>query len=134
MLRHFGEGWKLFGTTLQNGTFAIMSLIMVFSLGSHLAEQFNRDNPVLRVNPVIAGLVAFASFFCLIQQNGDILTRRWLGVAGLFVAILVGVLATRLFLFFYTFKRLRLYLPGGTPDIAIPQAEDFLFGMINPNF
>ncbi len=131
MLRHFGEGWKLFGTTLQNGTFAIMSLIMVFSLGSHLAEQFNRDNPVLRVNPVIAGLVAFASFFCLIQQNGDILTRRWLGVAGLFVAILVGVLATRLFLFFYTFKRLRLYLPGGTPDIAIPQAFNALLpGML----
>lgn len=131
MLRHFGEGWRLFGTTLQSGTFAIMSLITVYSIGSHLAEQFNRENPVLRVNPVIAGLVAFASFFCLIQQDGDMFVRRWLGVAGLFVAILVGVLSTRLFLFFSSFRRLRLYLPGGTPDIAIPQAFNALLpGML----
>ena len=62
-----------------------MSLIMVFSIGHHLTDQFNHDNPVLRANPVIAGLVAFTAFFCLLQQDGDALNRRWLGVAGLFV-------------------------------------------------
>ena len=108
-----------------------MSLIMVFSIGHHLTDQFNHDNPVLRANPVIAGLVAFTAFFCLLQQDGDALNRRWLGVAGLFVAILVGVFATRLFLHFFSIKRLHLHLPGGTPDIAIPQAFNaFIPGML----
>ena len=120
MFRQFGPEWRMFGQILKDATFSVMSLIMVFSIGHHLTDQFNHDNPVLRANPVIAGLVAFTAFFCLLQQDGDALNRRWLGVAGLFVAILVGVFATRLFLHFFSIKRLHLHLPGGTPDIADP--------------
>ena len=131
MFRQFGPEWRMFGQSLKDATFSVMSLIMVFSIGHHLADQFNHDNPVLRANPVIAGLVAFTAFFCLLQQDGDALNRRWLGVAGLFVAILVGVFATRLFLYFFSIKRLHLHLPGGTPDIAIPQAFNaFIPGML----
>lgn len=128
MAAHFGPDWTLFGTILKEGTFSVMSLIMVFSLGLHLTLRFNQAQPVLRADPVIAGLTAFASFFCLLQPEGDALPLRWLGVAGLFVAILVGVLSTRLFLFFFSFKRLHLHLPGGASDIAIPQA----FGALVP--
>ena len=131
MFRQFGPEWRMFGQILKDATFSVMSLIMVFSIGHHLTDQFNHDNPVLRANPVIAGLVAFTAFFCLLQQDGDALNRRWLGVAGLFVAILVGVFATRLFLYFFSIKRLHLHLPGGTPDIAIPQAFNaFIPGML----
>ena len=83
MFRQFGPEWRMFGQILKDATFSVMSLIMVFSIGHHLADQFNHDNPVLRANPVIAGLVAFTAFFCLLQQDGDALNRRWLGVAGL---------------------------------------------------
>ena len=86
MFRQFGPEWRMFGQILKDATFSVMSLIMVFSIGHHLTDQFNHDNPVLRANPVIAGLVAFTAFFCLLQQDGDALNRRWLGVAGLFVA------------------------------------------------
>ena len=131
MFRQFGPEWRMFGQILKDATFSVMSLIMVFSIGHHLTDQFNHANPVLRANPVIAGLVAFTAFFCLLQQDGDALNRRWLGVAGLFVAILVGVFATRLFLYFFSIKRLHLHLPGGTPDIAIPQAFNaFIPGML----
>ena len=131
MFRQFGPEWRMFGQILKDATFSVMSLIMVFSIGHHLTDQFNHDNPVLRANPVIAGLVAFTAFFCLLQQDGDALNRRWLGVAGLFVAILVGVFATRLFLYFFSIKRLHLHLPGGTPDIAIPQTFNaFIPGML----
>ena len=79
MFRQFGPEWRMFGQILKDATFSVMSLIMVFSIGHHLADQFNHDNPVLRANPVIAGLVAFTAFFCLLQQDGDALNRRWLG-------------------------------------------------------
>lgn len=126
MAAHFGPDWMLFGTILKDATFSVMSLMMVFSLAHHLTLQFNGAQAVLRANPVIAGLVAFTSFFCLLQPDGDALPLRWLGVAGLFVAILVGIVATRLFLFLFSFKRLHLHLPGGASDIAVPQAFNAL--------
>ena len=131
MLQQFGPGWREFGNILKDATFAVMSLIMVCSIGYHLAEQYDRTHSVTQANPAITALVAFSSFFCLLQPDGDILSRRWLGVAGLFVAILVSVVATRLFLALFSCKRLHLHLPGGTPDVAIPEAfTAFLPGIL----
>ena len=133
MLVHFGPDWRLFGRSIQNGTFAVMSLIMLFSLGQHLAERFNADNPLTQTSPVIAGLISFVSFLCLLQENldGSLLTSRWLGVSGLFVAMLVGLAASRVYLFLFSRKRLHLRLPGGTPDVSIPQAFSALIpGML----
>ena len=53
MFRQFGPEWRMFGQILKDATFSVMSLIMVFSIGHHLTDQFNHDNPVLRANPVI---------------------------------------------------------------------------------
>lgn len=126
MAAYFGPDWTRFGTIVLNGTFAVMSLIMLFSVGQHLAEQFNAKNPVLRANPVLVGLISFVCFFCLLQQTSDALPKRWLGVAGLFVALLAGMIAARVFLFFFSRKRLHLHLPAGTPDVTIPQTFNAL--------
>lgn len=121
MARCFGPRWTLFGEVLYNATFAIMSLSLVFSIGQHLVEQFNTRSRIFRANPVIAGLVNLSAFFCLLRQGSGVDSLRWFGVSGLFVALLVGLLSTRLFLFFFSFKQLRLHLRGGAPDIALPR-------------
>ncbi|MDL2272595.1 EAL domain-containing protein [Desulfovibrio sp. OttesenSCG-928-I05] len=133
MAQYFGPDWRLFGQSIKNGTFAVMSLIMLFSLGQHLAERFNASNPLTRTNPVVAGLISFVSFLSLLQEplDGSLLTSQWLGVSGLFVAMMVGLLATNLFLFLFSRKKLHLRLPGGTPDASIPQAFNALIpGML----
>lgn len=135
MAAHFGPNWHLLGQSIKNGTFAVMSLIMIFSLGQHLAERFNTTNPLTRTSPVVTGLIAFVSFLCLLQEDRGLLASQWLGVSGLFVAMLVGVLASYLFLFLYSCKRLHLRLPGGTPDASIPQAFNALIpGMLTVFF
>lgn len=128
MVDIFGPNWMLFGVSIRSATFAVMSLIMIFSLGQHLAERYNAENPLTRTNPVIAGLISFVSFLCLLQENFEagFLANRWLGVAGLFVAMIVGVLSGRLFLFLFSRKRLHLRLPGGAPDLVITQAFNAL--------
>lgn len=126
----FGEHWRLFGELLKNGTFSIMSLMMLFSLGHHLAEQFNESNVINRVNPIISGLVGFASFFCLLSYDRFQLMERWFGVSGLFVAIIIGLLSARIFLFLSSIKKLQLYLPGGRPDVATPQAFNVLISAV----
>lgn len=128
MLEVFGPNWKLFGVSIHNATFAVMSLIMILSLGQHLAEQHNAKKPLARVSPVIAGLISFVSFLCLLQENFEagFFAYRWLGVAGLFVAMIVGLLSGRLFLALFSCKRLHLRLPGGAPDIVISQSFNAL--------
>ena len=84
----FGPNWRMLGGFVWNGTFAVMSLVLLFSIGQHLAEQYNTANPVVQVSPVITGLVAFASLVCIIDVNEGMLPQRWIGVAGLFVASL----------------------------------------------
>lgn len=124
----FGPNWTIFGVSIRHGTFAVMSLIMIFSLGQHLAEQYNSHNQLTRVSPVIAGLISFVSFLCLLPANveGGFFANRWLGVAGLFIAMLVGLLSGKLFLFLFSFKRLHFRLPGGAPDVGISQAFNSL--------
>lgn len=124
----FGNGWRMFGGYVWNGTFGIMSLVMLFSIGQYMADLHNLSvNPLVQVNPVIAGLVSFACLLCLIQPDGSYLPQRWIGVAGLFVAMLVAYVSTRIFIFLCSFKRLRLHLPGGSTELAIPQAFNALF-------
>ncbi len=123
MLEQFGPNWQLFGQSIKNGTFAVLSLIMLFSLGQHVAERFNTGHPLHRVNPIIAGLVSFVSFLCLLQQDMNLtsLDSRWLGVAGLFVSMMVGLLSSHVFLLLYRIRGLHFRLPGGNPDISITQ-------------
>ena len=116
----FGPNWRFYGGVLWSSTFAVMSLTMQFSVGSHIAAQHNAANPGETVSPLIAGLVSFATLLSLISMETEELSTKWMGVAGLFVAMLVAVTSVKLFLFLCSFKRLRLYLPGGTPDFAIP--------------
>lgn len=131
MARCFGPRWTLFGDTLYNGTFAIMSLSLVFSIGQHLVDQFNTASRIFRANPVIAGLVNLAALFCLLPPETGLENLRWFGVAGLFVALLVGLASTRLFLLFFSFKQLHLHLRGGAPDIALPRTfSSFLPGIL----
>lgn len=81
MARCFGPRWTLFGDTLYNGTFAIMSLSLVFSIGQHLVDQFNTASRIFRANPVIAGLVNLAALFCLLPPETGLENLRWFGVA-----------------------------------------------------
>ena len=48
MAHVFGPRWTLFGETLYSGTFAIMSLSLVFSIGQHLVDQFNSASQVFQ--------------------------------------------------------------------------------------
>ncbi|MCC8194390.1 MAG: EAL domain-containing protein [Deltaproteobacteria bacterium] len=126
----FGPDWRFFGNVLWSSTFAVMSLTMQFSVGTHLAHQHNDENPSNMISPLMAGLVSFATLLSLIAMEGGSLSTRWMGVSGLFVALIVAVTSVKLFLFLYSFKKLRLYLPGGTPDFAMPDMFNSLIPAI----
>ncbi|OXS28668.1 MAG: PTS fructose transporter subunit IIA [Desulfovibrio sp. MES5] len=128
MEAHFGPNWRMFGEIIHHSSFSVISLIMLFPLGQHLAEQFNDQKPFMRISPPMVGLVAFASYLCLLRGHiGEVAdVTRWMGVSGLFGAILMGYLSARLFFFLFSCRRLQLNLPGGTVDAVIPLAFNAL--------
>ncbi|MDR1930037.1 MAG: PTS transporter subunit EIIC, partial [Treponema sp.] len=106
----FGAGWRGFGGYVWNGTLAILSLFMTFTLGYTVAERYNLKNPLNAVHPVIAGLLSFSSLLSILEPSSRdfAIPYNWMGVNGLFLAIITGFLSVELFLFFYRIKKLRI--------------------------
>lgn len=106
----FGEKWTSFGGTLWNGTFAIMSLLTVFTVSYSLAKSYDKDG-------LAAGVVSFGSLLMLYAGS----TKDWalpygfLGAQGLFVALFVALVATEIFVKLMGNKRLVIKMPDGVP-------------------
>ncbi|MDR1894658.1 MAG: PTS transporter subunit EIIC [Spirochaetales bacterium] len=106
----FGDNWRSFGGLVWNGTLAVLSPIMVFTIGYNIAERHNLKNPDNTVHPIIGGCLSFCTLFSLMEASplDWAIPYNWLGVNGLFLAIIVGLLSSRLFLFLCKFPRLRI--------------------------
>ncbi|GHV85499.1 hypothetical protein AGMMS50230_11070 [Spirochaetia bacterium] len=106
----FGEGWRSFGAYIWNGTLAILSPVIVFSIGYSIAERHNLKSPRCTVHPVIAGLLSFCALLSVMEssQLDWAIPYSWVGVNGLFLAIIIGFVSARVFLFFYRIPQLRI--------------------------
>lgn len=106
----FGEGnWQQVGGSIWNGTFAVLGLLIAFSIAYNLAKSYNVDG-------LSAGLIAAASYIMLVPVTGDFgLSMAWLGTQGLFVAIVIALVLTELFRILVNSK-MTIKMPEGVPD------------------
>jgi len=103
----FGDTWKSFGGNLWMGSFAIMSLLVVFSIANSLAKSYDSD-------PLAAGIVSFASLMTVTSFGAEA-PYQWTGALGLFVSILVALLATEIFTRLLGNDKLVFKMPEGVP-------------------
>ncbi|MDD7792651.1 PTS sugar transporter subunit IIC [Clostridium sp. 'White wine YQ'] len=110
MLNTFGETWKTFGGDIWNGTFAIMSLLLVFTTSYSLAKSYESDG-------LAAGVVSFASL--LIIYKGSTLDwaipYAYLGTQGLFVSLILALIVTSIFVKLLGNPKLVIKMPDGVP-------------------
>ncbi len=119
----FGPGWKDFGAKIWQGTFGIIALPMLYGISQHLVTRHNQELPVYPISPIIAALVAFSSFVVTLPTlDNDWLPVIWTGSSGLFVAIVIAICSTHLFVRLASKPRLRIELHAEGSDMAIPQA------------
>ncbi len=120
----FGEQWHLFGGYIWNGTLAVLSPVMVFTIGHSLAENYNQKNPLDAIHPIIVGLVSFCSLMTIMQPASAAyaIPYEWTGIHGLFLAILVGIASAELFLLLYRLKLLRVHFFSEEASITIANA------------
>lgn len=106
----FGESWKSLGGNIWNGSFAIMSLLVVFTISYSLAKHYDS-------NALAAGVLSFGCLLML--YNGSAadwaLPYAFLGAQGLFVAIFVALVATEIFVHLLKNKKLVIKMPEGVP-------------------
>lgn len=90
---------------------SIIALYAVFLIGYKLAESFDKD-------PLTPGMIALTSFLILTplgNYDGDqAIPLQWLGAEGLFVAIIVGLLVSRLYVWVLD-RNWTIKMPTGVP-------------------
>jgi PTS system cellobiose-specific IIC component len=119
----FGPEWTSFSNYIYSGTFAIMSLLIVFSISYNLADSYDTD-------PLLAALISFSAFIITIIQSGkDGLTIpfQWLDASGLLVAILVAILATEIYVKMMNIIKLKKQKEEGTMS---PILNRYFFALI----
>ncbi|MFD1452269.1 MULTISPECIES: PTS sugar transporter subunit IIC [Oceanobacillus] len=106
----FGEGnWQTVGGSIWNATFAVIGLLISFTIAYNLAKSYEVDG-------LSAGLISIASYIMLVPVTEDFgLNMNWLGTQGLFVAIIVALIVTELFRLLIQ-ANITIKMPEGVPE------------------
>lgn len=103
---------------IGRATIDVMSLYVVFGIGYFLSSVRKAKDPI------IAGLVALASFLIATLAKTDLFSAQ-----GLLTAIVIGILSTELFCLLEKSEKLNLKMPAGVPP-AVARAFAKLFPII----
>lgn len=117
----FGAKWTDFGGNVWNGTFAVMSLMVIFTISYHLAESYDSDG-------LAAGVVSFGSLLMIYTGSAKdwAIPYAFLGAQGLFVALAVALVSTEIFVRLMRNKRLVIKMPDLVPP-AVSRSFAALF-------
>ncbi|MEK5037149.1 PTS sugar transporter subunit IIC [Sporosarcina sp. FSL K6-3457] len=115
------DAWKGFGGALWNGTFAIVSLLIVFTIAYQLARSYDKDG-------LASGVVALASLITIMQPTSTDwgIPFGWVGAQGLFIAIIIALVSTEIFTRLLGNKRLIMKMPESVPP-AVAKSFAALF-------
>ncbi|MDR1650450.1 MAG: EAL domain-containing protein [Synergistaceae bacterium] len=99
----FGDQWTMFGGYVWGGTLAVLALVTVTSIGYGMCTYYNSRHRLTSVHPLIAGLVSLCSLMTLMEPSLEIfaIPYSWVGIHGLFLAIIAGLLSSSVFLWLY---------------------------------
>ena len=94
----FGAFIKSVNGAIWLGTTAILAMLIIWNVGYQLAKSYG-------LNAIMGALAAVGGYFstCITTADGGIVLSR-LGPAGLFGALLIGVLAVELYRLFSRFR------------------------------
>ncbi|MDV7105096.1 PTS transporter subunit EIIC [Vibrio sp. TH_r3] len=100
---------------LIGGTLNMFALFACFKLASLLAAKEGKD-------PIGTGLIALAAFY-IITPDFSVAN---VSSKGLFAAVIVSILATRIFHYFLTNERLKIKMPDQVPPAVAKAFSDLL--------
>ncbi len=116
-------GWTAWGGAIWNGSFGVMSILIVFTISYHLATSYDKDG-------LAAGIVVTAASIILYSTTPDgAFPMTFLGSQGLFIALIVALVGTEIFVKLIGNPRLVIKMPEGVPP-AVAKSFAALFPSI----
>lgn len=97
----FGDNWRALGLLIHKGTFRIMSMSTLLSVTYALVNDYSGAR-VVSHSTIIALLTALASFVVFSPDTEAVISEGYVGTTGMFRAIVVAIVATKLYTFFVT--------------------------------
>ncbi|MEB6550114.1 PTS cellobiose transporter subunit IIC [Heyndrickxia sporothermodurans] len=120
----FGENWTMFGGVLWQGTFAIVSLLVAFTIAYSLAKSYDKDG----LSSGVVSIAALLSIMATTKDGGFPLS--WASATGLFVAIFVALVSTEIFTRLLGNSKLNIKMPDGVPPAVSKSFAALLPAMI----
>ena len=125
MANILGENWKSIFDIPVNVTFSMIAVYVSFLVAQQLAKQFQLDS-------IAVGLLSLASFLILTplektEQFGEVLSFKWLGSKGMFIAMLIGIVTVIIFRYFVN-RNIVIKMPEGVPPEVIRSFEALIPG------
>lgn len=117
------------------GTFGMLSLFAVVAISYYLAKSYKADG-------LSAGVISLATFMCSVPQLANValesgeaafwgfLNYNYLNAMGLFVAIIIALVATELFVRLSRTKKLIIKMPDGVPPAVSRSFAALLPGVL----
>lgn len=103
------SNWKDFGGGIWAGSLAIMGILASCTIAYHLAKGYNKDG-------LAAAMISLACNMLLFAPSPDgTLPMTYLGGSGLFVAIIVALVSTEIFVKLSGHPKLIVKMPEGVP-------------------
>lgn len=125
MLQVFGPQWTLLGQAIWQGSFGIMSLLLVLSVSYFLAESHELVKSGI-LHPAMVSLVSLSCLVIIMEPfafNGfNGLPFGWLGTGGLFLAIVTALLSAELVLWLCSTKKININMFFEQAEPGVSQA------------
>ena len=120
MAHIFGKDWKSWGGAVWNGSYAIMSLLVAFTIAYNLTKSRGKDG-------LAGGLVSVGTFIIFF---GDLAKNtKFFGTDGLLLAIILALIVGDAMAYLLGNKRLVFKMPEGVPP-AVAKSFASLFPSI----
>lgn len=116
----FGQQWTQWGDSVWNGSYAIMSLLVAFTIAYNLTKSRGKDG-------LAGGLVSVATFIIFFGKLS--VTTSFLGTDGLLLAIIIALIVGDAMSYLLGNPRLVFKMPEGVPP-AVAKSFASLFPSI----
>ncbi|MCT6923039.1 PTS sugar transporter subunit IIC [Metasolibacillus sp.] len=117
-----GDTWKQWGGNVWGATFAIVSLLISFTIAYNLTKSYGKD-------ALAGGAIGLASYMTFATYGEGGLTGLTTGTGGIFLAIILSLVSAEMFSRLSGNPRLLIKMPAGVPD-AVAKSFASLFPAI----
>lgn len=116
----FGSTWRNFFLLVHDGTFNIISVLVCISVTFSLLNnsKFLKEDNVNLITPL---LIIFGCYITAVTTVNEIISTDIASTSGLFVSMLLSVIITKLFLWFYNHKVINVNFIVEDSDMLLAQ-------------